>query len=74
VQKITLQPMTPAEIVQAEKERLATHVADTTTENQQVIQLKIMLCLQPKLIFLILMLLLCVMPSYAKMLCSPLMI
>jgi hypothetical protein len=32
--------MTPAEIVQAEKERLATHVADTTTENQQVIQLK----------------------------------
>jgi hypothetical protein len=32
--------MTPAEIVQAEKERLATHVADTTTENQQVSQLK----------------------------------
>jgi hypothetical protein len=29
--------MTPAEIVQAEKERLATHVADTTTENQQVL-------------------------------------
>jgi hypothetical protein len=47
--KINFQPMTPAEIVQAEKEILATHVADTTTENLQVIQLKNNVILATKL-------------------------
>ena len=50
-QKITLQPMTPIQIVQAEKERLAseTKQVDAKTRNQQVIKLKNPMMLASKL-------------------------
>jgi hypothetical protein len=64
-QKLTLQPMTPAEIIQAEKERLAIPdddaKPDAKIESPAEIRLKNLLCLQPSLIFMILMLLTCVM-------------